>query len=141
MMRGWILAGLVVGILAFTAPIPPAEAQAKRVIRVIATSYKFEPSMIEVKQNETVVIQLVNSDPDRRNHSIAATLFNQIPVTSRGDVFRTGVAEDRRFFAVEPGKQLEVEFVATTRGSFPFSCGISNHAALGQVGAISVLAP
>ena len=138
----WLIIGMIVAGLAFVAaPAVPAQAQAKRVIRIVATSYKYEPSLIQVRQGEMVVLQLVNEDPEKRNHSVAAELFAKIPVTARGDVFRTGVFEDRRFFAVEPGKQIEVEFVASTRGSFAFFCGISNHAALGQVGAINVLPP
>lgn len=85
------------------------------------------------------MLQLVSSDPERNSHSVAAELFARIPVTSRGDVSRTGVFDGRRFFAVDPGKQFEVEFVASERGSFAFFCGISDHGARGQVGAINVL--
>ncbi len=135
-----IALGLCAGVLALTAiPGVWAQAQAKRVVRVVATSYKFEPSLIQVRAGETVVLQIVNADAEGRNHSIAAQLFTMVPVVARGDIFRQGTAEGRRFFAVEPGKQIEVEFVASVRGSFPFICGISDHAAKGQVGAINVL--
>jgi len=138
-VRG-IALSLCAGVLVLAAvPGAPAQAQAKRVIRVVATSYKFEPSLIQVQSGETVVLQVVNADAEGRNHSIAAQLFTAVPVTARGDVFRQGTAEGRRFFAVEPGKQIEVEFVASIRGTFPFICGISDHAAKGQVGAINVL--
>ncbi len=140
-MRRWITLGLAaVALLLALAPALPVQAQAKRTIRIVATSYKFEPSLIQVRQGETVVLQLVNSDTEGRNHSVAAELFEKANATSRGDIVRTGTFEGRRFFAAEPGKQLEVEFVARDRGSFAFFCGISNHAALGQVGAINVLA-
>lgn len=137
-----ITLGLAAVALLFSfAPALPVQAQAKRTIKIVATSYKFEPNLIQVQRGETVVLQLVNSDTDGRNHSLAAELFEKANASSRGDVLRTGSFEGRRFFAAAPGKQLEVEFVASERGSFAFFCGISNHAALGQVGAINVLAP
>jgi plastocyanin len=141
MKTTWIVVGLAAALLVAFAPPTPIQAQVKRTIRIVATSYKFEPSLIQVRQGETVVLQLVNADTEGRNHSLAAELFVKLNATSRGDVVRTGTFEGRRFFAAEPGKQLEVEFVASERGSFAFFCGVSNHAAQGQVGAINVLSP
>ncbi len=63
------------------------------------------------------------------------------PVTARGDISAQGTFGDRRFWAFDPRKQIEVEFVASVRGTFSFICGISDHAAKGQVGAINVLPP
>jgi len=131
-----IAAAVLVGL---AQPAVLAQASAKRVIRIVATSYKFEPNLVQVRQGETVVLQLVNADPEGRNHSISASLFTQIPVTTRGDIFRQGEAEGRRFFALEPGKTIEVEFMASVRGTFAFSCGISDHASRGQAGAINIL--
>ncbi|HEV8340361.1 MAG TPA: cupredoxin domain-containing protein [bacterium] len=142
MKTRWITIGLAAAALLLSlAPALPVAAQAKRTIRIVATSYKFEPSLVQVRQGETVVLELVNADTEGRNHSLAAELFEKANATSRGDVARTGSFEGRRFFAAAPGKQLEVEFVASERGSFAFFCGISNHAAMGQVGAINVLPP
>lgn len=123
--------------------IPPTtmlvRAQSRKVFRISMVSYKFVPSLITVNRGDTVVLQMVNEDAEGRNHSIAARVFLQTPVVARGD-FRTGVGEDRRFFAAEPGKQFELEFVATQAGTFPFVCGIFDHGARGEVGAINVVA-
>ncbi len=139
----WVGA-LVIGALVFVMmgqSAAVAQAPAKKVIRIVATSFKFEPSLVEVRQGETVVLQLVNGDAVEggRNHSINSQLFTMIPVTARGDIAAQGVQGDRAFWAFAPGKQIEVEFTASTRGSFTFVCGIGNHAAQGQVGAINVL--
>lgn len=83
--------------------------------------------------------ELVNADTEGRSHSINSQLFTMIPVTARGDISAQGTFGDRRFWAFDPGKQIEVEFVASMRGTFSFSCGISDYAAKGQVGAINVL--
>ncbi|MDR7584179.1 MAG: cupredoxin domain-containing protein [Armatimonadota bacterium] len=139
MRRRILLVGLtvvLVGLLPASVP-----AQTRRVVQVAMTSYRFEPSLITVRQGETVIIQAVNADPERRNHSIAAALFAAIPVTVRGEVARQGEFEGRRFFVAEPGKGFELEFTASQRGTFTFICGVSDHAARGQVGAITVLPP
>jgi len=86
-----------------------------------------------------VVIRFSNDDPERRPHSLAARLFLQVEVTARGD-FRTGVADARRVFAAEPGQAFELEFVASQAGSLPFVCGIFDHGARRQAGAINVVA-
>lgn len=116
----------------------PAQAPAKRTIRVVVTSYKFEPSVITVRQGETVVLQLVNADAER-SHSINAELLSRIPVTARGEVEAQGTFSGRRFFSAAPGKTIEVEFVESERGTFGFICSISGHAAKGMAGAINVL--
>lgn len=131
-------------LLALILPVVTAPVQAqtgqRRVFQISMTSFKFTPALISVNQGDTVVLQVSNDDPDRRNHSIAARLFTRIQVTATGDL-RTGVADERRFFAAEPGKKFELTFVASERGSFPFVCGVFDHGARGQTGAINVLAP
>jgi len=86
-----------------------------------------------------VVLQLSNEDPDKRNHSFAARWLVGKQVTVRGTVAREGIDDERRFFAVAPGTQVEVEFVASEPGSFPFVCGVFDHGSRGQVGAMNVL--
>jgi plastocyanin len=134
---------LLLAVLILPVVTTPARAQQtgkRKVFEVSAVSYKFTPSLITVNQGDTVVIQFSNDDPDKRNHSIAARLFTRIEATATGD-FRTGVGDERRFFAAEPGKKFELTFVASERGSFPFVCGVFDHGARGQTGAINVLAP
>src|SRR5207245_10882808 len=96
-------------------------------------------SDLTVTQGDTVVLQLSNEDPDKRNHSFAARWLVGKQVTVRGTVAREGIDDERRFFAVAPGTQVEVEFVASEPGSFPFVCGVFVHGSRGQVGAMSVL--
>ena len=137
-----VLAALVLAaVLVLPVLTAPAQAQsgARRVFQISMVSFKFTPSLITVNRGDTVVLQFTNEDPDSRNHSIASRLFMQIEPKASGE-FRTGVAEDRRFFAAEPGKKFELEFVATQAGSFPFVCGVFDHGARGQSGAINVLA-
>jgi plastocyanin len=137
---------LVLIITAVLVPAPsvtvPAQAQgARQVIAVSMTSWKFEPSLITVKQGDTVVLQLSNNDVDRRNHSFAARWLIGKQVTVRGQIAREGEDDSRRFFAVAPEQKAEIEFVMSDRGSFPFVCGVFDHGSRGQVGAINVLGP
>jgi len=60
-------------------------------------------------------------------------------LASRG-TFRTGVADERRFFAADAGQKFEIEFVASQAGSFPFVCGNFDHGSRGQTGALNVVA-
>lgn len=136
-----ILAALVVTALIVLPVLTPVQAQtgSRKVFQIVATSYKYTPALLTVNTGDTVVIQFRNEDTDGRAHSIAARLFVDIQVTARGD-YRTGVADGRRFFAAEPGEGFELEFVAGVAGSFPFVCGIFDHGARGQTGAINVIA-
>ncbi len=137
----WVRRMALLAVMAALLPAAaPAQAQARRVIEIRMRSYMFVPSMITVTQGDTVVLVLINDDPDRRNHSFAARWLVGKQVTVRGAIFREGIDDDRRFFAVAPGQQAEVEFVADQVGSFPFVCGVFDHGARGQAGAINVVA-
>ncbi len=111
----------------------------RKVFQMSAVSYSFIPSLITVNRGDTVVIQFSNDDTDRRAHSFAARWLVNLDVVARG-TFRTGLADERRFFAADAGQKFEIEFVASQAGSFPFICGIFDHAARGEVGAINVVA-
>lgn len=140
-MVRWIALALVAtAVLLVPSFTAPAAAQGStKVIRISMVSFQFTPSLITVNQGDTVVLQLVNEDPDRRNHSFAARWLVGRQVTVRGQIAREGVDDERRFFAVAPGTQAEIEFVANDRGSFPFVCGVFDHGSRGQTGAINVL--
>jgi plastocyanin len=133
-----LLAALILPVV--TTPVRAQQTGQRKVFQISAVSYKFTPSLITVNQGDTVVLQFSNDDQDRRNHSIAARLFMRIEATATGE-FRTGTADERRWFAAEPGKKFELTFVASERGSFPFVCGVFDHGSRGQTGAINVLAP
>ncbi|MDQ7819178.1 MAG: cupredoxin domain-containing protein [Armatimonadota bacterium] len=126
-------------LAALVLAVAPAQAQSRRVIEIRMRSYMFVPSLITVTQGETVVLVLINDDPDGRTHSFAARWLVGKQVNFRGTLFREGVDDERRFFAVAPGQQAEIEFVADQVGSFPFVCGVFDHGARGQAGAVNVL--
>jgi len=140
-----VLGGLVILMLLVALVLPvvtsPAQAQtgSRKVFQISMVSYMFTPSLITVNRGDTVVLQFSNDDPDRRNHSIASRLFMRVEPKAAGE-FRTGVGDERRFFAAEPGKKFELEFVASEAGSFPFVCGVFDHGSRGQTGAINVVA-
>lgn len=86
-----------------------AAAPAPRTIRVVMTSFKFEPSLISLRQGERVVLELVNEDT-QRPHNLASELLNHTQLTVRGE-FREGTTTDgRRFVFVDVAKRAEVEF-------------------------------
>ena len=142
MRSRWVLVALVlVTVIFITAGPGPVQAQGKKkVFQISMVSFKFTPNLIQVNQGDTVVLQFLNDDPAGRNHSFASRLMLRIPYTVRG-TYRTGIDDERRFFASEPGQRFEVEFVATERGSFSFVCEVFDHGARGQTGAINVLLP
>jgi plastocyanin len=122
--------------LGFAASVP-AQTPAQKVIEVTLTSFKFEPSQITVNEGDRVVIRLKNADQFGRPHDIAARYFADIPLTVRGDG-RQAVEEGRKYVRVDAGKQAEFEFVATSRGSYPFICSVFVHSINGMTGAIFV---
>lgn len=86
-----------------------AAAPAPRTIRVVMTSFKFEPSLISLRQGERVVLELVNEDT-QRPHNLASELLNHTQLTVRGE-FREGTTTGgRRFVFVDVAKRAEVEF-------------------------------
>ena len=151
MRRRWTLFSLLlVATLGFTAAAAmPGQAQgAKKVIKISMVSYKFVPDtvsasfgdspIINIDRGETVVLQVSNDDPDRRNHSIAARWLVNMDVQARGQI-RTGTGDERRFFAAQPGEKFELEMTFNQAGSFPFVCGVFDHGARGQTGVFNVV--
>lgn len=136
----WILIVLVLAaVLAVPATVPVQAQGSRKVIPLKVVSWSFTPSLFTVTQGDTVVVVLSNEDPDKRNHSFAARWLVGKQVTVRGAIAREGIDDERRFFAVAPGTQAEIEFVADQVGSFPFVCGVFDHGSRGQVGAMNVL--
>lgn len=137
--RGMLIAAVLALIVAIPAGLPVQAQGNRKVIVVSMDSYKFTPDLFTVNQGDTVVIELANSDPDKRNHSLAARWLVGKQVTVRGQLAREGVDDERRFFAVAPGQKAELEFVASEPGSFPFVCGVFDHGSRGMVGAMNVI--
>lgn len=130
---------LLVLLVAAWAAVGAAAGPAPRTVRVSMTSFKFDPNVIELRQGERVVLELVNED-SQRPHNIASELFNQTELVVRGE-FRQGTTTDgRRFVFVDVGKRAEVEFTVPrlATGQVAFICSVGQHAAQGMTGAFVV---
>ncbi len=114
-----------------------AQTPQQKTIEITMSSFKFEPSVIQVNEGDTVVIRLRNADAQGRPHSVAARYFADIPLTISGDGAQD-VAEGRKFVQVAAGKQAEFTFVARNRGSYAFICGVFIHSFAGMTGQIFV---
>lgn len=134
-----LIAMVLLLVLAVPAGLPVRAQGNRKVIKITMVSWKFTPALFTVAQGDTVVLQLSNEDPDKRNHSFAARWLVGKQVAMRGAIAREGIDDERRFFAVAPGTEAEIEFVASDPGSFPFVCGVFDHGSRGQVGAMNVL--
>lgn len=139
-MRALVVGLVVAAVVGGTAAAVIAQTSPRKVIEVIMTSYKYDPSQITVSEGDLVVIRLRNIDPFGRAHNFATAYLLNIPVTVRGDATQ-GVSEGRRWIAVEAGKTGEFEFVAKGRGSYPIICSLFDHAARGHTGALFVQPP
>ncbi len=135
-LRFLVVAALVVAVTLGISTAGTAQTSARKVIEITMTSFKFEPSVIQVNEGDTVVIRLRNAD-SRFPHNVASRYFASLPLTVRGDG-REGSAEDRKFVQVDAGKAAEFEFTATNRGSYAFICGVFTHAFAGMTGQIYV---
>jgi uncharacterized cupredoxin-like copper-binding protein len=137
-LRPVMLGLLVVALTLGSAATAPAQTSTRRVFDIAMTSFKFEPSQIRVNEGDTVVIRLRNADDvSRFPHDIASRYFASIPLTVRGDA-RQAMEEDRRYVRLDAGRQAEIEFVATGRGSYAFICSVFTHSFAGMTGAIFV---
>ncbi|MCS7235916.1 MAG: cupredoxin domain-containing protein [Armatimonadota bacterium] len=116
-----------------------AAGPAPRTIRISMTSFKFEPSVIQLRQGERVVLELVNEDT-QRPHNIASELFNQTELVVRGEFRQGTTADGRRFVFVDAGKRAEVEIIVprVAVGQVSFICSVGQHAAQGMTGAFVV---
>lgn len=138
-MRWMLIAAVLAVVLAIPAGLPARAQGSRKVIKITMVSFKFTPDLFTVTRGDTVVLQLTNEDPDKRNHSFAARWLVDREVGVRGQLAREGVDDSRRFFAVAPGQAAEIEFIVSEAGSFPFVCGVFDHGARGQAGAMNVL--
>ncbi|MBI3998939.1 MAG: cupredoxin domain-containing protein [Armatimonadetes bacterium] len=124
--------------LTFTAALP-AQTTPRRVIEVTLSEYKYEPNQIRFHEGESVVLKLKNIGP-RLAHNMSSRYWLDIPLTIRGDA-RQGISEDRKWVALDVGREVEVEFIAKGRGSYAVICSIFDHAVQGHTGAFFVLPP
>ena len=82
--------------LAFLAP-PPATAQAKRVIPIVAERFSFVPSQIKVKAGTVVEFRIHSEDTNHGFRIPAAGINEVIPKRGKGELKVT-------FHAEKPGR-------------------------------------
>ncbi|HLW59519.1 MAG TPA: cupredoxin domain-containing protein [bacterium] len=112
-------------------------AQARHVIKIALSSYKFDPNLFFVNEGETVVLQLENIDPERP-HSFDSPYLSTVDFSVSGQA-KQGVTKDgTKYVELEPGQKGELTFVAKGRGQYGFICALYNHASRGQTGAFVV---
>src|SRR5256712_12725487 len=138
MHRRWILIAVVrVLRLAVPAGLAVRAQGSRKVIQIAMVSWKFTPDFFTVAQGDTVVLQLSNEDPDKRNHSFAARWLVGKEVIVRGQVAREGIDDKRRVFAVAPGTKGEIEFVASGTGAVSVFFGGFCHGSRGPGWAVN----
>jgi cytochrome c oxidase subunit 2 len=96
----WRRSALALPFVALGVVVSLAAQQAPRVIEVTAKKYDFEPSTIEVQQGERVLLRVTSTD---RLHGIGIKKF--------------GISKE-----VPKGETIEVEFVASSAGTFKVLC-------------------
>lgn len=96
----WRRSALALPFVALGLVVSLAAQQAPRVIEVKAKKYDFEPSTIEVQQGERVVLRVTSTD---RLHGIGIKKY--------------GINKE-----VPKGQTVDVEFVASTAGTFKVLC-------------------
>src|SRR2546422_11293657 len=118
MRAQWILIAVVLLLILVGPAGLPVRAQGNRkVIKITMVSWKFTPDLFTVTQGDTVVLQLSNEDPDKRNHSFAARWLGGKQVTVHGTLPREGIDDERRVSRGAPGPQRANTVVASEAGS------------------------
>lgn len=127
-----LVAGMLVG-LSGTSP-----AQTKREIRIMLSSFKFEPNIFSVNEGDTVVLQLENIDDKKRPHAFNSAYLSQVDFTVTGEGKQDVTKDGTKYVRLEPGQKAEITFVAKGRGQYGFLCNLFTHASNGQTGAFIV---
>ncbi|TSA46603.1 hypothetical protein D4R52_00190 [bacterium] len=94
------------------SPVP-----AVKTFNVTAQNLTFSPSVINVKKNDTIVINFQSMDIQ---HNFKLDQFHVVSDTVSG------------------GQKTTVQFVANQTGTFEFYCGVGSHRDLGMVGQLIV---
>src|SRR5256712_6258363 len=134
MHRRWIfIAPVLLLLLTVPAGLPVRAQGSRKVIQMTLVSWKFTPDFFTVTRGDTVVLQLSNEDPDKRNHSFAARWLVGKEVIVRGQVAREGIDDERRFFPLAPGTRGGIEILAAETRAVSFVCGVLVHRHRGPV--------
>jgi len=124
---------LLAGTLLFATSVGYS-AQPARVITISMVSYKFDPNIVTFNTGDNVTLQLQNTDPEGRGHSIASPYFSTVDFTLAGDAKQAVAPDGWKTIVIDPGKKATVSFLAQGKGQFTFVCEARGHAANGQTG-------
>ena len=81
-----------------------------------AKQWEFSPNTITVNQGDTVILNIESIDVE---HGFAIDEY--------------GINEN-----LQPGKTVEIEFVADKKGAFEYYCSVGEHRKMGMVGTLTV---
>jgi uncharacterized cupredoxin-like copper-binding protein len=111
-----------------------------RTVRVdMSDKMRFTPSVIEVKQGETVRFIVKNSG--KTMHEMVIGTMQELKEHAEMMKKHPGMEHDEPFMAhVAPGKTEEIVWQFTKPGEFHFGCLIPGHFEAGMVGRIKVIA-
>jgi heme/copper-type cytochrome/quinol oxidase subunit 2 len=92
------------GLIVMLAPIPPAlEAPQDRAVRVLASSYQYEPGVVRVNRGDRVTLELVSTDV------VHGLQLDGYDLELQAD----------------PGQKRSITFTAERSGSFRWRCSVS----------------
>ena len=113
------LLAIVLTLAATALPSRKAATSAPNVqiINVTAKKYEFDPSPIHVKQGTKVELRITAID-HRHGFSIQLTPVGSSKNAAPGLLFDS----PRKCWNLPKGKTTIIEFVAKTRGTYPFHC-------------------
>jgi cytochrome c oxidase subunit II len=106
--------------LAFYLPQPSpvvAQDQKAQVIELIAKKYEYSPSPVHVKAGTKVQLKITAADHDH-GFKIATVPDGSKPNSESGLVF----SSPQDCVQLKKGETTTIEFVAQTRGTYPFRC-------------------
>jgi cytochrome c oxidase subunit II len=125
-MKGIAIGDLVPMLSAFTValafclaqPSPVvAQDQKAQVIELIAKKYEYSPSPVHVKAGTKVQLKITAADHDH-GFKIATVPDGSEPNSEPGLVF----SSPQDCVQLKKGQTTTIEFVAQTRGTYPFRC-------------------
>jgi cytochrome c oxidase subunit II len=125
-MKGIVIRALVPTLsafsvaLAFCLPQPSpvvAQDQTAQVVELVAKKYEYSPSPVHVKAGTKVQLKITAADHD---HGFKIVTFpdGSEPNGSPGLVF----SSPQDCMQLKKGETTTIEFVAQTRGTYPFRC-------------------
>lgn len=135
--KGSLLAMSAVSLFTLTAFLSPsrlllAQDQNVQIIEATAKKYEYSPSPIQVKGGTKVRLKITATDHDH-GFKIATVPDGTTPNGTGGLVFTS----PQDCWLLKKGETTTIEFVAQTRGTYPFrcchTCGLGHRGMKGQI--------